>query len=93
MYPCVVCGQQTSVTYGIKSSRWFNQRFEKAFCRVTSYWRKEAHVLGCEYTGRKQIEIDMKEKLLETINAFGENIDEKLTMPVSSHLFVVNEQA
>ena len=35
----------------------------------------------------------MKEKLLKAIEAFGENIDEKVTTPASSHQFIVNEQA
>ena len=35
----------------------------------------------------------MKEKLLEAIEAFGENIDEKVTTPASSHLFMVKKQA
>ena len=32
----------------------------------------------------------LKEQLLEAIEAFGENIDEKVTTPESSHLFRVN---
>ena len=35
----------------------------------------------------------MKEKLLETIDAFGEKNDGNVTTPAYSHLFVVNEQA
>ena len=38
----------------------------------------------------KKVEIEMKEKLLEEMEAFGENIDKKVTTPASSHLFVVN---
>ena len=34
----------------------------------------------------------MKEKLLGIIEAFGENIDEKVTTPESSHIFIVNKQ-
>ena len=44
-------------------------------------------------TENKKVEIDMKEKLLEAIEASGENIDEKVTTPESSHIFLVNEQA
>ena len=35
----------------------------------------------------------MKKKLSEAIEAFGKNIHEKVTTPVSSHLFIVREQA
>ena len=35
----------------------------------------------------------MKEKLLKSIEVFGENIGEKVTTPAYIHLFVVNEQA
>ena len=38
----------------------------------------------------KKFWIYMKEQLLEAIDAFGENIDEKVTTPESSHLFRVN---
>ena len=41
----------------------------------------------------KKFEIEMKDKILEAIEAFGENIDEKLTTPASSHLFMVKKQA
>ena len=41
----------------------------------------------------KNVEIGMKEKLLETIESFGENIDEKETTPAYSHLFLVNKQS
>ena len=34
----------------------------------------------------------MKDKFLEAIEALGEDIDEKLSSPESSHLFLVNEQ-
>ena len=34
----------------------------------------------------------MKEQLLEAIEAFGENVDKKVTTPASSHLFIVNKQ-
>ena len=35
----------------------------------------------------------MKEKLLEAIEAFEENTDEKLTRPEYSHLFIVKEKS
>ena len=35
----------------------------------------------------------MKKKLLEAVEAFGEDIDGILTTPESSHLFLVNKQA
>ena len=44
-------------------------------------------------TEDKKVEIEMKEKLLKAIEALKENIDEKLTTPASSHLFIFNEQA
>ena len=44
-------------------------------------------------TQGKKFEIDMKEKFLEAIEAFGENIDRKVTTPESSHIFIVNKQA
>ena len=47
--------------------------------------------MNINITGDKNIEIDMKEKLLGKIEAFGENIDEKVTTPESSHLLIVNE--
>ena len=44
-------------------------------------------------TEDKKIQIDMKEQLLEAIEVFGENIDEKVTTPVYGHLSIVTEQA
>ena len=35
----------------------------------------------------------MKKIFLEAIEAFGENIDENLTTPASSRIFIVNKQA
>ena len=35
----------------------------------------------------------MKDKLLEAIEAFEENTDEKLTRPEYSHLFIVKEKS
>ena len=35
----------------------------------------------------------MREKLLEEIEAFGENFDEKVTTPASIHILIVNKQA
>ena len=35
----------------------------------------------------------MKEQLLEAIESFGENIDEKLNTPASIHLFIFNKRA
>ena len=35
----------------------------------------------------------MKEKLLEAIESFGENIDEKVTTPESSHLLILNKKS
>ena len=44
-------------------------------------------------TEDKKVEIEMKYKLLETIEESRENIDEKLTSPASIHIFIVNKQA
>ena len=44
-------------------------------------------------TEDKKVEIEMKEQLLEATEILGENIDEKITTPASSHVFIVNEQA
>ena len=35
----------------------------------------------------------MKERLLEEIELFGENIDEKVTTPESTHLFIVTKKS
>ena len=35
----------------------------------------------------------MKDQFLESIEAFGDNIDENLTTPASSHLLIFNKQA
>ena len=35
----------------------------------------------------------MNEKLLEAIESFGENIDEKVTPPESSHLLILNKKS
>ena len=39
--------------------------------------------------GDQKFEIQMKNQLLEAIEEFGENIDEKVTTPASIHLFLV----
>ena len=51
-------------------------------------------LLGINYniTEDKKVDIEIKEQLLEAIAAFGENIDEKVTTPVSSHLFIFNKK-
>ena len=46
--------------------------------------------MGINITEVKKVEIDMKEQLLEAIQAFGENIDKKVTIPASIHLFIFN---
>ena len=95
MHPCVVFGRQQNVAYGSRSSRGFNQRLEKELWRVMSGYRKEAYILGYvyKYQGRKNVDMDTKEISLEAIEAFGEDIDEKVTPTSSSHLFIVNKQA
>ena len=35
----------------------------------------------------------MKEQLLEAIEVFGEKFDERVTIPSSSHILIVNEKA
>ena len=44
-------------------------------------------------TKDKKVDIDRKDKLLEVIEAYIENLDEKATTPASSPLVVVNKQA
>ena len=44
-------------------------------------------------TENKKVEIEMKDQFLESMEEFGENVDEKITTPASSHLFIVNKQA
>ena len=41
----------------------------------------------------KKVDIGLKEQLLEAIEAFGWNIDEKVNPPASSHLLLVNEKS
>ena len=41
----------------------------------------------------KKVEIAIKEQSWEAMEAFGENVDEKLTKPASSHLYIFKEQA
>ena len=49
----------------------------------------------CEYryNGIQKFKINIKEQFFEEIEAFKENIDEKLTTPASSQLFTLSEQA
>ena len=47
--------------------------------------------MNINITEGRKVYIDMKEKVLEAIKAFGENVDEKLPTLEYSHLFVVNE--
>ena len=49
--------------------------------------------MSINITEDKQLEIEMKEQLLEAIEEFGEHLDKIVTTPESSHLFIVNEQA
>ena len=49
--------------------------------------------MNVNITEDKKVDMEMKEKLSEAIEAFGENIYEKVTTPASSHLFIVNEQS
>ena len=49
--------------------------------------------MNISITEDKNVEIEMKEKFLEAIEEFGENIGEKVTTPVSSHLFIFKEQS
>ena len=49
--------------------------------------------MNLNITEYKKIEIEMKYQLLEEIETFGENIDEKVTTPQSSHLFIFNKQS
>ena len=60
---------------------------------VTRGNRQKCLGYGYKYNGRKKVEIKMKKKLLEAMEAFGEKIDKKLTTSASSHLFIDNEQA
>ena len=48
--------------------------------------------ININITEDQNVEIDIKYQLLESIEAFEENIDEKVTTPASSHLLIVNEQ-
>ena len=50
-------------------------------------------VMNINITEDKQVEIEMKDKFLEAIEEFGENINEQVTTPPYSHLFIVNQQA
>ena len=49
--------------------------------------------MSINMTKYKKFGIDMKEQFLEPIEAFGENIDEKVTIPASIPLFIFEEQA
>ena len=57
---------------------------------VTRGNRQKCLGYGYKYNGRKKVEIKMKKKLLEAMEAFGENIDIKVTTPESSHLCIFN---
>ena len=72
-----------------------NQRFEKHFgdLLVTGGKKHTFWGVNINIMEDKKVEIWIKEKLLEEIEAFGENIGEKVTTPASSHLFIVNQKA
>ena len=84
-----------SVAYGRESSRGFNKWPEKHFGEKVVNIRNNHKLLGMNMniTEAKQVEIDIKEKLLGVIDKFGENIDEKVTTLADSHLFIANKQA
>ena len=44
-------------------------------------------------TEEKKFDIEMEEKLMETIEAFGEELEGEVTSPAQHHLFYVNEDA
>ena len=48
--------------------------------------------MNINITKDKKVEIQMKAQFLETKEKFGENIDEKVTTPASSHIFTSNKQ-
>ena len=48
--------------------------------------------MNINITEDKNVEIYIKDKLMEAIEVFGYNIDEKLTTTEYRHLFIVNEQ-
>ena len=48
--------------------------------------------MNINITEEKKVEIEMKKQLLESIEAFVEDPDEKLTTPAYSHLFIFNKQ-
>ena len=49
--------------------------------------------ININITENKKVEIEMKDQFSESMEEFGENVDEKITTPASSHLFIVNKQA
>ena len=49
--------------------------------------------MNVNITEEKKVDMEMKEKLSEAIEAFGENIYEKVTTPASSRLFIFNKQS
>ena len=49
--------------------------------------------MNINITEDKKVEIEIKEQLLEAIESFGEYLDEKVTRPASSYLFLFIEQA
>ena len=58
--------------------------------------RRKKHTfsgMNVNITEDKKVEIEMKDKVLEVIETFGENNDEKVTTPAASHLLIFNKQA
>ena len=49
--------------------------------------------MNINITEYKKVEIDMKQKMLESIETFGENIEERVTTPASIRLLIANEQS
>ena len=47
--------------------------------------------MNINITEDKKVEINMKYQFSEAIEEFEENIDKKVTTPVSSELFIVNK--
>ena len=67
---------------------------KKNFGELVMTRGKKHTLLGINYniTEDKNIDIEIKEQLLEAIEAFGENIDEKVTTPEYNHILLVNDQ-
>ena len=90
----LLCGMWTKqfVAYGRKIVEYFINDKKHFGQLVVTIGDKHTFLgMNINITEYKKVERYIKEQLLEAIEAFGENIDERVPTLEYSHLFVVNK--